>query len=122
MIRINSTTFQVATSQANAVAGNAIVLTTTGSGTMTVGLGTGIHPLGSYLGQEAHVQLISELASHNHATSPGTGFRVQVGSGGTLDATAGTQQVIETTTANTGGGGQFNILSPVLYVNYLIKL
>lgn len=129
LIVTGSTTVAVATTLANAEAGISIALTSAGSG---VSFMTGIlsaHPLASYVGEDQHAPVISEMATHNHGITISQ-FRDLVGSIGSSNSIAvnqGQSQLsslsnISATISNNGSGNKFNILQPTVYANYLIKL
>lgn len=99
---------------------------------ITFGIGAGIgnvivaaHALGQYLGEEKHIQTISEMPSHNHPPlAPNTNFVETVG-GGAVDISTNPGVIsvnFPTTTGNTGGGAGFNIMQPTVYMNVFIKL
>lgn len=122
IIIINSTTIQLATSLANAENGIAITLTTTGSGTNSLRATIPAHPLASYVGEDTHATLVSQMPAHSHPPISGNGFEIEVNAGGTGNFISGTLTQLQATTGNTGGGLPHNNLQPTVYTNYLIKL
>jgi|HubBroStandDraft_1064217.scaffolds.fasta_scaffold00305_41 hypothetical protein len=119
-IVISSTHIQVATTNANALSGTEITLTTAGSGTNTVSITSQTTVQGQYLGQESHTPIVAEMAAHSH-----TALVNLTGS----SPTSTIQTEGAATTANqsgligsTGGGSPFNIIQPTTYQNIYIKL
>lgn len=66
-IRNSATSFSLATSLANALAGTMINLTSAGSGTQTLTVSGTARAGGDLVGEEVHGLTINELASHTHA-------------------------------------------------------
>lgn len=113
----SSTTFHIATTYVNALAGTAITYTDAGSGTNTVSMAS----QGAITGEYFHTQLAREVGIHNHPGSSGN-FLVNA-AGNTFTAGAGAFNF--TTNANTGnnsGGAPFNITQPSVLYNMFIKL
>lgn len=119
VIRVSNTTFSLATSQANAVSGTAITLSSDGTGTRTFTLTFSVRANGESGGEEFHSQTTSELASHVHT------YNAQ-----SLDNSAGgsTQPMTKDQTADrfpstnsTGSGTPANIMAPFGVLNYIIK-
>lgn len=67
VILIDANNIQLATTQANAVAGTEIILTGNGTGTNTVTINYTAWSLGQYFGEQNHSQVLNELVSHSHA-------------------------------------------------------
>lgn len=119
VMNITSTTFQVSISFANALAGTA----TGGTSTSYTGSLSGILQLaGTFEGEYAHTQLLTELASHNHALSSGN--FVSTASSSTAVSTGGVTvfQGQSSTTATTGNSTPFNVTQPGTFYNMYIKL
>lgn len=79
------------------------------------------HPLGQFVGQETHIQTISEMPSHDHNLASGQSFVTSVGSSFGV-GTSGTSFDGVTVTNTRGGGQPFNILQPTTYMNVFMKL
>ncbi len=118
-IIVNATTMQLATTTANAFSGTFIVLTSAGTGTI---VSQTIETIGSFVGEETHVQSIAEMPAHTHG--PGgvgaTSFQVKGGVGTGFGGAGGA--VDSTLTASTGGGLPFNQIQPTVYMNVYFKL
>jgi hypothetical protein len=112
-------TFCLATSFSNAMSGNYITYTTSGSGTTiaTVSLP------GASEGEFAHQQYGAEIGTHYHTpdgTSATDKFVLNTsGSGASAGATSGTPV---TNTGTAGAGTPANITQPSIQMNFLIKL
>ena len=85
------------------------------------GVGLTARALGQFLGEETHTQTIAEMPSHNHPPQSGS-FDVMIGAGGSSNFVAGTQNTVQATTGNTGGGTPFNVMQPTTFMNFIIKL
>jgi hypothetical protein len=116
-IPVSGTTFKLASTYANALAGTAVAAgADNGSGTNTVTFALG----GSY-GQATHVQLVTELASHNHTF--GNGAQSVFGtSGGSAGSSTGTDFHAFANTDSTGSSAPFNIVQPSTYGYVFLKL
>ncbi len=112
------TSFNVATTFANAIAGTAIVFTSAGTGTSNVILSN----TGALTGESAHTLSIAEMPSHTHPPLTGTAFREEIASGGSLDATGGMFNIFAATTGATGGSSAHNNLQPSTFYNIFMKL
>jgi hypothetical protein len=115
---ISATTFQVATTFSNAITSVA----TGGSSTSFTGTLTAfLQPPGSFEGEYAHDQLLSELVSHNHTgtVAVGTGLQSTTGPGIFVQPTTGPSAL---SINNTGGGVPFNITQPGAFYNLYMKL
>ncbi len=112
----STTTLQVASSYANAIAGTALVpASDNGSGINTLNFA-----MSGTFGEAEHTQLLSELVSHTHTAalySLGAGSNAKFSN---FD-TGGAQSNTGTTDA-TGGGSPFNIVQPSIYMNVFMKL
>ena len=97
-----STTFTLPTSARRTLVGSG------GTGTATLG-----NAIGNSGGEEAHAQIIAELAAHTHTTG-------QPSKGGTSTPTQ-TLSASGGTSGSTGSGTAFNIIQPSLIVTYIIK-
>jgi hypothetical protein len=122
----SSTTFNVSTTYANAMAGTTVAFTDTGSGTQTVIMAVN----GTLTGEYAHAQLSSEVGSHTHAaatsvvgfnTASGSLTNVIVGSGGSSGGR--NPYTLQTTISNnTPAGVAFNVTQPSAFYNIFMKL
>lgn len=110
-IQLSGTTISVATTYANALAGNAIGLSSSGTGTNTVTTGIA----GTFFGETSHTLTIPEMPSHVHEYI----VPFQGGSGGS--PTGGVQTTIGSTGA-TGGSLAHNNMQPTIYTNVFLKL
>ena len=110
-IMLSSTTMSLASSPENAIAGTPIVLTSNASGTVTVPANV----LGSFLGEQKHLQTMAELAAHNHT------YNVMVAGGTFLQGGPG-GQLSSTPTGITGSSTPFNVMQPTVFMNVFIKL
>ncbi len=81
------------------------------------------HLIGSFLGEEQHLQLTAEVGPHVHpATSPGGQFLESGGVNANLTVGGGSGQIEPNTGANTPSGTPFNVMQPTVYMNIFIKL
>ena len=115
----STTTFCVATSFANAIAGNYVAYTDAGSGTTTVTASFS----GESVGEYAHTQLTCEVGSHKHT---GT-VALNIGALGANSTGFNTSAANSPATAlninnNTPSGTPFNLVQPATYYNIYIKL
>ena len=116
-IPLGASTFQLATSYANALAGTPITGADNGTPPFNVNV-----QLGSGLGQARHVQLEAELATHSH---PGTSVPDAASAGGAAGVVV--QGTTQTSTlvlniAPDGSSAPFNIVQPSTYLNVFFKL
>lgn len=109
-----TTTFNVATSFANAMAGTVISFTNTGTPPNNVISAV----VGSSEGEYAHTQLVAELAAHSHTTSPNFGSTNAAAGAGVNAATAGAGN----NTGTTGSSTPFNVTQPSTMLNIFFKL
>lgn len=65
-IKVNSTTIKLATSLANVHAGTSINITSAGSGTHTLTITLTNRTIGTKVGEESHLSLLTETAPHTH--------------------------------------------------------
>lgn len=111
------TTFQLASTYANAIARVVVAAgTTDGTGTLTVN-----PSLGGSFGEGYHTQLAGEVGIHTHPSASGN--FITSTTPGTLGLTNGTDVYV--TTPNTGvnaGGEGMNIVQPSVYMNVFLKL
>jgi hypothetical protein len=119
VIHLSDTTFDVASSLANALAEIAIPITTLGIGIQTMQYAlTNTYALGEQGGEETHIQLEDELASHVHVYD-------QVGTGAAVSQSGSDEPTftgVAENTESTGLSTPFNIIQPTLFVNHFIKL
>lgn len=116
VIRLSSTTFAFATSQANANAATPVKINITdqGSGVHTMTYtGSTSTVLGREGGEDTHALSVNELAAHTHEAQDDTGgANIQAGSAHS-DSSG--------TTGSAGGDAQHNNMPPYARVNYIIK-
>lgn len=113
---ITATTFQVATTYANALAGTPVVMYSSGGTAVLVDLNVS----GSSTGQYMHTQLVAELAAHTHTyTLPNTPTNVVLPNTPTSFVSAVTPGTL---TSSTGSSAPFNIVQPTTFYNVYIKL
>lgn len=105
-----------ATGPANYVNGTYVNLTSDGAGVHTVTVQFTQRVLGEYDGYEDHILTINEIPSHNHNLD-----YKDVGATGTSEGAVGSIGKIRAV-SNTGGSAEHDIMNPVSYVNYMIKL
>jgi microcystin-dependent protein len=112
VVNVSSTQIQLATTQANAVAGTQINITTQGTGTHSFTVTYSTRNLADLGGEETHASTIAELASHTH------------GINSSATALGGSNQGSNTgsaSTAATGGSTGHNILSPFITFTCIVK-
>lgn len=133
VIAVTSSTFRLATSQANALAGTAVTTSGTQSGTHTVF--SADFDLGRSNGEINHEQTLTELATHNHTQSahnhtipnsvtvPGgtSFFNFESWSNGTDQSRTITTGNATPAIQNSGSGLAMNIMQPYLTMNFIIK-
>jgi microcystin-dependent protein len=117
LIRQTATSFKLASSLANAVAGTAISLSSDGSGTQTFTFTLSARALGDTGGEENHSQLAAEIAAHTHTVGQQTAYAGGANNGANAQSSAATQAVSGSTGSNTA----MNNMQPFLSVNYVIK-
>lgn len=116
-IIVSSTKIAVATTTANALAGTKLALTGAGTGTV---VSSNVEVLGSFIGEEKHVQTIAEMPSHNHPGSVVPASAVSGSASVPQGDTPSSSSPI--TVAAQGGGVAFNIIQPTVYMNIFMKL
>ena len=116
-IYVDSTHFKLATSVANALAGQSINFTTAGSGinTATIFYSTALSN-GQGVGEFSHIQNTNELATHNHSVQGTQSYSAQ--GGGAVIPIFGNFTV----TGSAGLNAPFNIVQPSFYTNCFLKL
>lgn len=126
VIRITNTTFSLATTQALAVAGTPIALSSNGTGTQTFTLSLTARTLAENGGEEDHATTSAEMPSHNHA--PGTVYN----NTHTVDSGATSRNLVSLSSADsnqnfpatafTGSSAAHNNMQPFIGLNYIIKV
>lgn len=113
-----TTSFNVATSFANAMAGTVLSFVSTGSGNPIVSSALA----GTSTGEYAHTQLSTELATHSHnPLSPNSSF-LGGATPGTAALSGGSGVGTVATTATAGSSTPFNVTQPGYFMNIYIKL
>lgn len=83
------------------------------------------HPLGSFIGEETHLQTIAEMPAHTHdPLGPTNQFTGLTGGAGAFSA-GGAHTDVATTGGVTGKPAtttRFNVLNPIVYMNVFMKL
>lgn len=116
LIRVTATTFNLATSVANANAGTAITLSSDGTGAQTFTITYTTRPLAQTGGEETHALTDAESPSHTH------GFPEDNGTGSVATLLSSAQvagQVIQSQAA--GSDTPHNNMPLFTVVNYIIK-
>ena len=117
-LNITSTTMQLATTLANAIAGTAITITTTGAGDNFINIAYPAHNLGSFFGQESHLDLAIEMPGHTHTYHNLTTTVAGTPTGGlTVIASEASAN-----TGSTGGNTAHNTIQTTSYLSVMIKL
>lgn len=114
LIRVTATTFQLATSVANANAGTAITLSSDGTGAQTFTITYTARPMAQSGGEEIHALTDAQMPSHTHSYGNQNG-----GDGATLffDASDGSTNP----SSVAGSDTPHNIMPLFTVVNYIIK-
>jgi hypothetical protein len=115
----STTTFNIATTFANALAGTAIAYNST-SGT---GITAFLYPAGNIEGEYGHLDLLNEMVNHTH--DPLSPLSSYVGQGGSSVAGVGSSLGHTATTgtvSNYGTQVPFNVTQPGTFTNVFIKL
>ena len=99
-----TTTFTLPTSARRTMVGSG------GTGTATLG-----NAIGNSGGEEAHAQIIAELAAHTHT------YTAAQSANSPTSTTAFKATAVASTTGSTGSGTAFNVIQPSLIVTYIIK-
>lgn len=123
LIRQSNSSFALASSRAEALAGTAIALSSNGSGTQTFTL-TGVdRDLGVRGGEEKHAVTVGEMPSHRHrrnepasSSSSGSGYLQPQGISGSNGYQDGAPFL-----ENTGGSGNHNNMPPFIAFNWIIR-
>jgi hypothetical protein len=123
VILVSSTTFNIATTFANAVAGTAIAY----AGGTVNNITANLYPSASTAGEYAHTQLLNEMINHQHdPLFSGDKFMNNcIIAAGTLTSGSGTNVRVTTTTGGVDGYGTqapFNVTQPATFMNIFIKL
>lgn len=116
VIRVSSTSINLATTRANAVAGVGIDITSQGAGTHTLTVTYANHPVGSVAGEEEHACTVAEMPSHTHNFTDNYGVQDLEAVFNNGNATDEIERT-ETTTA-TGGSGAHNNMQPTAFAGY----
>lgn len=112
-----ASTFHLATTYLNAVAGTAIAFSTAGTGTQTI---TSMYE-GTSIGEYGHVQTLAELANHQHTTTLPVNITAASTSGpGTHVAWDPGAQVFSSSFV--GGNAAMNLIQPGVFYNIFMKL
>ena len=109
IVRITNTTFSLATTLANAIAGTVIALSSDGSGTQTFTQTLTTRTLGDTGGEENHALILDEV--------PGTLLKTA----GTIMDRGLNSPTVPTTANNSPGDKAHNIMNPFIALNYIIK-
>lgn len=118
LIRISATTFSLATTRANAVAGTAIALTGDGTGTHNFTATYTARPMAQQGGEEEHSVTITEMPAHSHAyyrTNGGSGITAISGAASNLTDPNGNAILPQ------GGSEDHNNIPLFTVINYIIK-
>lgn len=121
VIRVTATSFQLATSVANANAGTAITLTSDGSGTQTFVSTFTARPMGQTGGEETHALTDAEMPSHLHdiyINSGGAGSNANMSTvtASSQTSAAGVEYIVPA-----GSDVPANNMPLFTVVNYIIK-
>lgn len=124
VIRVTATSFSLATSRANAVAGTIITLSSDGTGTQTFAITYTARPMGHTGGEEEHSLVTAEIPAHAHgiqAASGGAGNfsdpRNNVGVTNAYNNSDNGQPFMQ----DTGGSTAHTSMPLFTVVNYIIK-
>jgi hypothetical protein len=115
---IDSTNISLATTTANALAGTVITLTSAGSGTV---VSSNNEILGSFLGEEKHLQATNEVGVHNHGFTVPFSNQANSRGGGAAD-TVTNAVAFNGTTNNSAANVPMTLMQPTVYMNVFIKL
>jgi hypothetical protein len=111
---ISSTTFNVAITYADAIAGTPVIAWSSAGSSVYFNF----DPTGISIGEYAHTQLIPELASHTHTIPTVTSTGSATGFTRSTLSTSVTQLL----TGSTGSSTPFNVTQPGTFYNMYIKL
>lgn len=85
------------------------------------GAGLTARALGENLGEQAHVQIESELAAHTHLQAANT--QLDSGGGMLLGSNAGdANDFVGGTTQSAGSGAAMNVMQPTSFLNVIVRL
>jgi microcystin-dependent protein len=115
LIRVTATTFQLATSVANANAGTAITLSSNGTGAQTFTITYTARPLGQTGGEETHALTDAEMPSHIHGLPMSNGA-----AGSSINAATESTTASRSTNA-AGSDAPHNNMPLFTVINYIIK-
>lgn len=116
IIRVSSTSISFATTQANANAGTAVVLSGDGSGINTMTFTNRAHTvLGRQGGEEKHGMSIAEMPAHTHTLS------AVFTDGGSVGGLTSNTHSTSSATGSAGSDTPHNIMQPFAVLNYIIK-
>jgi len=116
IIRISATTFSLATSRANAIAGTVITLTGDGTGTHTFTATYTARPIAQQGGEEGHSLITAEIPAHVHALPEDNGSSGGMG----LQSSSG-PVTFNTNSQSAGGSTEHNNIPLFTTVNFIIK-
>jgi hypothetical protein len=117
-IVVDATDISLATSTANALAGTPITLTGAGTGTV---ISVYTETLGSFLGEELHLQAGNEVGQHAHAFSVPFSNQAASRGGGAADTVTANAPFSGVTSLNPAPV-PMNTMQPSVYMNVFIKL
>ncbi len=118
-IVVNSTTLSLATTTANALLGTVIVLGAVPPGTIT---SVNVEILGSYIGEERHLQATNEVGVHSHTASFSYQLHTDAAGGTPVIGSDPGGSVQSVTVNNSAQNVPMNIIQPTVYMNVFIKL
>ena len=113
------TTLSLATTTANALVGTVIPLGAVPNGIIT---SVNIETIGSFIGEEAHLQATNEVGIHAHGFSVPFSNQSASRGGGNADTVTNQTPFTSTTNNNIAQNVPFNIIQPTVYMNVFIKL
>ncbi|HET9432587.1 MAG TPA: hypothetical protein VFO37_02465, partial [Chitinophagaceae bacterium] len=117
-IVVDATNISLATNTANALAGTVIVLTGAGVGTVA---SVNNEILGSFLGEESHLQATNEVGVHSHSFSVPFSNQANSRGGGAAD-TVTNAVAFNGSTNNSAQNVPMTLMQPSVYMNVFIKL
>lgn len=118
IIRVTNTSFSLATSLANAIAGTVITLSSDGSGVQTFTKTLTARTLAGTGGEETHALITAEIPSHTHSGGiPAMSGAGPYGyAGGNIFSSLNGGSI-----GATGGNTAHSVMNPFVGVNYIIK-